>query len=331
MKRLALFFLLLLPLALAETVPTLPAFYWGEVNASCALTTLAPNILARFEYNGTVLTSLSITDEGNNIYRFGGPSASDPKAVIDCSTYPDANIVLYVNDNAFYILGTEDCNAGEVKYLHFDMNSDECKSLFPAASYTVNVTLPSNCNGSLSSTTLGVYYGSTELVAPASLSGDKSTSKTFTVDGYAKNVPEGATITFKLCNGSNCDTETTSFNYGEDTNVSFSASCSALFPSSSTQEETALPPSETNATETTTTTTSDTTPEPKTTTEEKNVVSGPPELPVPADEQNKSVVENVLEQIDRGTRKILGMPPDVALIVAIVIVIVIILAIRFIL
>lgn len=331
MKRLALFFLLLLPLALAENVPTLPAFYWGEVNASCALTTLAPNILARFEYNGTLVTSLSITDEGNNIYRFGGPTASDPKAMIDCSAYPDVNTVLYVNSNAFYVLGTEDCNTGEVKYLHFDMNSDQCKSLFPAAKYTVDVTLPSDCNGSLSSTTLGVYYGSTELVAPVSLSGDKSATQTFTVDGYAKNVPEGATITFKLCNGSNCDTETTSFNYGEDTSVSFSASCSALFPSSSTQEETAPPPSETNTTTTTEETTTETTSEPKTVNEEANTVSGPPELPVPEDEQNKSVVENVLEQIDRGTRKILGMPPDVALIVAIVIVIVIILAIRFIL
>jgi hypothetical protein len=250
-KRLAPFFLLLLPLALADNVPTLPAFYWGDVNASCALTTLAPHIVARFEYNGTVLTSLAITDEGNNVYRFGGPSTSDSKAMIDCFTCSEFNIVLYVNPHSSYVLGTEDCNAGEVKHLHFDMNSDQCKALFSPAKYTVDVTLPSDCNGSLSSTTLGVYYGSTVLVSPVSLSGDKVVSKSFTVDGYAKGVPEGSTITFKLCNGSNCDTRTTSFNYGEDVAISFAASCSALFSSGSgTQETTETPPAEGNTTST---------------------------------------------------------------------------------
>ncbi len=72
-------------------------------------------------------------------------------------------------------------------------------------------------------------------------------------------------------------------------------------------------------------------------TSEQNVVapqkkvSGPPKVPVSPEEENKPVVQHVLEQIDRGTRRILGMPPDVAIIVGILVVIIVVVALRFIL
>jgi len=339
-KRLLPFFLLLLPVALAaEKIPALPGLYWGDVNATCDLKKLAPGVTVRAEYNGAVLDSIALSSEGNNLFRFGGPSSSDDKLLV--SGIPegaDFNLALYYSSNVGpLVIGSEDYNAGEVKYLYFELNSSQCSSLFPSATYHVSLSLPSDCNGSFSGTTLYVYYGGSQITSK-SLSGDKSASADVTVNGYAHGIPEGASITFKVCKGDNCDSTSTSYNYGEDADISFSVSCSALFSSSSSAEGHAASGGESGSEEQggSAQASSRNDSEATSETEEMNVtvstdVSGPPEVPVPPDEQNKSVVENVVETLDRGTRRILGLPPDVALIIAVLVVIVIIVAIRFIL
>jgi len=338
-KRALFFLLLLLPVALAaENVPSLPGLYWGDVNAACDLKKLAPGVVLRAEYNGAVLDSIALSSEGNNLFRFGGPSSSNDKLLV--SGIPegaDFNLALYYSSNVGpLVIGSEDYNAGEVKYLYLELNSSQCSSLFPSATYHVSLSLPSDCNGSFSGTTLYVYYGSSQITSK-SLSGDKSASADVTVNGYAHEIPEGASITFKVCKGDNCDSTSTSYNYGEDANVSFSVSCSALFPTSSSEGQAAAgyasaPTEQEEENHPSSSTTSGGTSE----TEETNITAkttgtGPPEVPVPPDEQNKSVVENVVDTLDRGSRRVLGLPPDVAIIIAVLVVIVVIVAIRFIL
>jgi len=322
--------------ALAGSVPSLPALYWGEVNAGCNLVALAPGIVIRAEYNG-VLDSLPLLDEGNNVFRFGGPAASDDKLLVSgLAEGAEFNLTLYYSSRVgAFLLGTEDFNAGEVKHIHFELNSSQCSSLFPPATYHITVTLPSDCSGSLSDTTFYVYYGSTKLKSQQ-LDGDKEDSVDITVDGYSNSIPEGKSITFKVCKGDGCDSESTSYNYGEEANISFSVSCSSLFSSSTeetSQEAAASTDTDTTAEQTAasqTTTTSEEETEEKTTAV-KTTTSGPPEVSVPPDEQNKSLVEDVVDKVSRESRRILGMPPDVAIIVAILIVMVIVAALRFIL
>ncbi len=311
MKRAALFFLLLLPLALAAT-PQLPGIYWGDVNAPCNLVQLAPGISVRAEHNGVVLAIIPLRSEGN-LFRFGGPSAGDQKLVVELNAGQDFNLVLYYSSRVSpFVLGSEDFNAGEVKYLRFALSDDNCAAIFPNARYSVSVSIPSDCNGSLNGLSLKVYHGGTEL-ASATLSGDKSASVDVTVNGLAHGVPEGASISFRVCNGDHCASTSTSFNYGEDSSVSLSPSCSSLFPQPASPppaaggEMNAPASGESNAL-------SSGSPGGVKSTSEQNVVapqkkvSGPPKVPVPPEEENKPVVQHVLEQIDRGPAGSSGCP-----------------------
>jgi hypothetical protein len=338
-KRLVLFLLLGLPLALAadENVPQLPGFYWGEVNAACPLTTLAPDISVRFDFNGTTITTLPLSVEGNNLFRFGGPSASDSKAVIDCSAYPDFNVVLYVNPNASYVLGSVTCSSGDVKSLHYDINADQCRAVFPASKYTVNAALQSDCNGSFSNTTLYVYYGDTKLYS-SSLSGTTSTSKSVTISGYDNNIVEGHSIVFKICGPNGCQTYSHSFHYGESNTIDFGTiPCSTLF----------APPPETNMAQETNSTAEGagtaTTPESNISTtssgatEPKTITSNTPakssnsgSAPTTSNSSHSSEANvNVPVSAPPKKSELFGVPLDQAIVIAIVVIIAIVVVVRF--
>lgn len=338
-----LLFLLLLPLALSgESIPPLPAFYWGEVNSACALTELAPGIVVQAAFDGNVVASVPVTEREDGIYRFGGPSATDEKLmVVGLQEGNEFNVLLHVNGNARLVLGTEDFNAGEVRYLFFEINSSRCSSLFPPARYEVKISIPSDCNGSLDGLPLKAYHGGEEL-ASTTLTGTTSSSKTVTIDGLSKSLREGSTIVFKVCNGSHCVSEGTSYNYGEQSVVDFgTVSCSALFPQPGGEQLEEAPPADTNAASP-----EGGTEEGEGEPEEEQTVGDTGRKSVPTDESDQNrevlgarpskgeeggVVSRVVDAVSGTARKIFGMPTDVALILALVVVIIIVVVLRFVL
>ena len=309
---------------------------WGEINAPCALTTLSPSISVVAEYNGTEISTLSLVKDGN-LFRFGGPLATDSKLVIPAD-YSDVNIVLRYSSNvSSFLLGTVAFTSGVV-HEYYTLSDTNCLALYPSAHFSVSLTLPSDCNGDLSSMAFYVYYGDTKLYS-ATLPSGKSATLSFDVNGYKYSIPEGASLSFKVCKDTTCTSWGETYHYGKSSSISQSLSCSTFFPVVQQTEtnSTAFAAGAGGATgETNTsagTTVSGETP-PKTVTTNSSVTtkngSITPENPVhQPSNSNDELNVNVPVTPTEHSPGMFGVPLDQAIVIALVVIVTLIVVIRF--
>ena len=326
-------FLLLLSFALADSAsaPAPPMLIWGEINAPCALTTLSPDITVAAEYNGTVISSLPLAKDGN-LFLFGGPRAADPKLMI-LSSYPEFNIVLsYSSTVQPFVLESNVPFASGVFAKRFVLSENNCLALYPHEHYSVSVSLPSDCNGTIQGMVFHAYYGSTSLYS-ITLSGTKSVSFGFDVNGFKYSIPEGASLSFKVCRNSTCASRSESYHYGKSSDVSWLLSCDTFFPQQPQQETNSVSPpasgsapSEANANNTTKKTTT-----PKTVTVRHSVSKSTKNVSPPTSSGAESEELNVNVPVTPTEHRpgVFGVPLDQAIVIAIVVIVALIVVIRF--
>ncbi len=333
-RWLPLALLLVVPLAFSLSPPSPPTVVWGEINASCPITSLAPGAYVFVESNGTVLASISLLKDGN-VFRFGGPLASDPKLVFSgCS---DANVVLaYPDSSVQYVLGSISCD-GNVHALFYDLSDSNCQALFPAATYDVHVSIPSDCNGSIDGMVFRIYYGGTEL-SSYTLSGSKSTSLTVHVDGYVHGIPNGGTLTARVYKDSTYTSWTAHYYYGRTITWDIPLPCDAYFSSQVAVEQNVAPAASGSAGS-----------ETNVSSQSSSQPSSPPRAPAPIREVNRNagsgtapekVIHPVVAQREDlnvnvpvsaqpSSGAVFGVPTDQAVIIAIVVLVALIVVIRF--
>ncbi len=330
-SSIVLLFLIFVPLVFAgsSSTPAPPMLIWGEVNAPCALTTLSPSIVVAADYNGVDVSSVALTEDGN-VFRFGGPSAADPKLLVP-SEYSEVNVVLKYSSSVSPLrLGTVSFTSGVV-YKYYVLTEANCSSLYPPAHYSVSLSLPSDCNGDLSGMAFLAYYGDTKIYS-VTLSSGKSATVSFDVNGYKYAIPEGASLSFKVCKDTACTSWSEGYHYGKSSSVSQTLSCSAFFPTTqqsetSSQATGAGASSETNAT--TTTTTSPQTTTTTTTSKETNVHDGSTQKSATPTSGNEELNVNVPVTPTEHKPGIFGVPLDQAIVIAIVVIVALLVVIRF--
>jgi len=325
--------ILLFPLALAASPPLPPTLVWGDINAPCALTAISPGISVVAEANSTQLSSLSLVADGN-FYRFGGPLAGDPKLVIPAD-YPDANIVLHYPDaTSDFLLGSLQSDT-QVHYVEYNLSETNCESLYPAAEYSITVSLPDDCNGSVQGMVFRMYYNGKEVYS-ITLSGSRSTSFIIHVDGLKYGVPQGSEVSARIYLNSTYTTWYNHFYYGKHIDWSIDLPCDTYFPSSqqteqNTETATASGGGAGGTPESNSVTTVSTPPKTIPTTLPQSSSSIPKTAIKRAASPSSATEENVNVPVGASPQNqgIFGVPLDQAVVVALVVIIAIIVVVRF--